>query len=41
MAKKAASKRGKKALKVQDLSPRDEAEKVKGGAVGPCDRKKL
>ena len=37
MAKKAASNRGKKALK----APRGEAAKVKGGAVGPCDRKKL
>jgi hypothetical protein len=41
MAKKTAGKRGKKALKAQDLSPRGEAAKVKGGAVGPCNRKKL
>jgi hypothetical protein len=41
MAKKASSKRGKKALKARDLAPRSGAAKVKGGAVGPCDRKKL
>ena len=41
MAKKAKSKRGKKSLKAQDLAPRGEAAKVKGGAVGPCNRKNL
>ncbi len=41
MAKRTASKRGKKALKAKDLAPRGEAAKVKGGAVGPCNRKNL
>jgi hypothetical protein len=41
MAKKPASKRGKKALKAKDLAPRGESAKVKGGAVGPCNRKQL
>jgi hypothetical protein len=41
MAKKGKARRATKSLKAQDLAPRGEAAKVKGGAVGPCDRKKL
>jgi len=39
LAKKAKDKRSKKALKPKDLPTRGEAAKLKGGVVGPCDRK--